>query len=250
VTNGGGVPAWLRPLVDAAGAPLPEDMARFAPPPRGGRESAALLLFGEGPDGPDVLLIERADTLRSHAGQPAFPGGAADPTDRGPADTALREAEEEVGLDRAGVEVVALLPPLYLEPTGFVVTPVVGWWRDRTPVGVVDTSEVARVEPVPIAELVDPANRCRISHPSGHVGAAFTVRGMVVWGFTAGLLDRVLELGGWAVPWDPNVIRELPRRKLDLASRGVPAGWRMPPPSDHDRDEDDPVGPYEPDPTG
>jgi 8-oxo-dGTP pyrophosphatase MutT (NUDIX family) len=235
-----GVPHWLRRLLDNAALARPEELSRFVPPAEGGRESAVLLLFGEGPDGPDVLLIERADTLRSHAGQPAFPGGAADPADVSPADTALREAAEEVGLDSATVRVVAMLPALFLPPTGFVVTPVVAWWHTRSPVGVANPREVARVEAVPIRELVEPANRCRLRHPSGYVGAAFTVRDMVVWGFTAGLLDRVLELGGWAVPWDTGVICELPPSKLDLAMRA-----RAPVSLD-----DDPVGPYEPAPAG
>jgi 8-oxo-dGTP pyrophosphatase MutT (NUDIX family) len=225
------LPAWLVPLVRAARSATAADFVRQGPavPPPGGRPSAVLILVGAGAAGPDVLLIERAEQLRSHAGQPAFPGGAADPGDRGPADTALREAAEEVGLDRSGVRVVALLPELFLPPTGFVVTPVLGWWHRPAPVRVVDVAEVARVERVPVAELVDPANRCRVRHPSGYTGPAFTVRGMTVWGFTAGLLDRMLELAGWAVPWDTDDVRDLPQRALDLAARGLPAGYRLPP---------------------
>ena len=66
--------------------------SRFRPPPEGGRQSAVLMLFGDGPEGPELLFIERAWTLRSHAGQPAFPGGALDPEDEGPVAAALREA--------------------------------------------------------------------------------------------------------------------------------------------------------------
>ncbi len=224
-------PRWLVPLIDAAGSAAAADFVRYGPatPPPDGRPSAVLILLGEGPAGPDVLLIERAEQLRAHAGQPAFPGGAADPGDGGPQDTALREAAEEVGLDPTGVRVVALLPELFLPPTGFVVTPVLGWWHTPAPVRVVDVAEVARVERVPVAELVDPANRCRVRHPSGYTGPAFTVRGMTVWGFTAGLLDRVLELAGWALPWDADDVRDLPQRTLDLAARGVPAGYRSVP---------------------
>jgi 8-oxo-dGTP pyrophosphatase MutT (NUDIX family) len=227
------VPDWLHGLVRAAGSALPAEIARFAPPAEGGRAAAVLLLFGTGPDGPDVLLIERSAELRQHAGQPAFPGGAVDEADAGPADTALREAAEEVGLDRSGVEVVALLPDLYLAVTDFVITPVVGWWHTRGPVGVADPREVARVEAVPIAELADPANRCYIRHPSGYLSVAFAVRGMTVWGFTAILLDRVLALGGWSRDWDRTDIRELPRRAPSAAP--APA--------------DDTVAPYEPEPS-
>jgi 8-oxo-dGTP pyrophosphatase MutT (NUDIX family) len=225
------LPEWLERLVRSAGSASAADFLRIgapSPPPTGGRRSAVLILFGDGPDGPDVLLIERSAGLRQHAGQPAFPGGAMDPGDDGPEGTALRESAEEVGLDPAGVRVVMLLPELFLPPTGFLVTPVLAWWHTPAPVGVVDAGEVARVERVPVAELVDPANRCRVRGPSGYAGPAFTVRGMVVWGFTAAVLDRVLELAGWARPWDPDDVRELPERALDLARRGVPPGYAGP----------------------
>ncbi|MFL6130605.1 MAG: NUDIX hydrolase [Mycobacteriales bacterium] len=224
------LPGWLQPLVRAATTVAAADFLRYGPgaPVTGGRRSAVLILLAGGPDGPEVLLIQRAEQLREHAGQPAFPGGAADPDDRGPEDTALREAAEEVGLDPAGVRVVALLPELYLAPTGFAVTPVLAWWHTPHEVGVVDPAEVARVDRVPIAELADPANRCRVRHPSGYVGPAFTVRGMIVWGFTGAVLDRLLELAGWARPWDLDDIRDLPQRALDLAARGLPAGFRAP----------------------
>jgi 8-oxo-dGTP pyrophosphatase MutT (NUDIX family) len=173
------------------------------------------MLLGEGLSddaGPDVLLLQRAHTLRNHAGQPAFPGGATDPEDAGPIGTALREANEEVGLEPATVEVVTVLPALWLPPSNFVVTPVLGWWREPHPVAARDAAEVASVTRVPVAELVDPANRLRVRHPSGHIGPAFAVRGMLVWGFTAGLLSALLDLAGWTRPWDRARIRELPTR--------------------------------------
>jgi 8-oxo-dGTP pyrophosphatase MutT (NUDIX family) len=215
------LPEWLLPLVRAVGSSSAEDYLRTGaplPPATGGRRSAVLMLFAEGPAGPDVLLIERSARLRKHAGQPAFPGGAMDPGDDGPAGTALRESAEEVGLDAAGVRVVTLLPELFLPPTGFLVTPVLAWWRTPAPVGVVDPAEVARVERVPVAELVDPANRCRVRGPSGYAGPAFTVRGMMVWGFTAAVLDRLLAAGGWERPWDAT-------RVTELAPGELPDGW-------------------------
>jgi 8-oxo-dGTP pyrophosphatase MutT (NUDIX family) len=210
-------PAWLQPLLDALAEPGPTQLARFLPPEDGGgRPSAVLILFGEGPDGPDVLLIQRAKTLNSHAGQPAFPGGGTDPGDGGPAGTALREAAEEVGVDPAGVRVLAILPALHITVSRYDVTPVIAWWHTPVAVSPVDPGEVAAVERVPIAELVDPANRFRVRHRRGFVGPAFSVRGMLVWGFTAGLLDAVLEQAGWARPWDRSDIRELPDRALGL----------------------------------
>jgi 8-oxo-dGTP pyrophosphatase MutT (NUDIX family) len=184
------------------GSVRPEDLSRFLPPAEGGRQSAVLILLGEGPDGPELLLIERAADLRSHAGQPAFPGGSVDPDDDGPVGAALREAAEETGVDPTGVAVVGTLPALFLPPSGYVVTPVLAWWRSPSPVSVVDPVEVAAVHRVPVSELVDPANRLRVRHPSGYVGAAFQVRGMLVWGFTGGLVDRLIRLAGWEQPWD------------------------------------------------
>jgi 8-oxo-dGTP pyrophosphatase MutT (NUDIX family) len=204
------LPAALRQLAEGARVIRAEEISRFMPPESGGRPSAVLMLFATGPQGPDVLLIERAASLRSHAGQPAFPGGALDPEDDGPVAAALREAEEEVGLDPASVEIIAELPALFIPVTGYVVTPVLAWWRAPHAVWPVDTGEVAAVVRVPVSELADPANRQRVRHPSGWVGPAFTVGGLVVWGFTAGLLDRLLKLGGWEQPWTPGPINALP----------------------------------------
>jgi len=227
------VPPWLAPLAGVLPSVTAEQLSRFLPPAEGGRHSAVLVLFGEGPDGPDVLLIERASTMRSHAGQPAFPGGALDPEDGdpaadGPVVAALREAAEEVGLDRSSVEVLGALPPVWLPPSGFVVHPVVAWWREPHPVGAVDPAEVAAVARVPVAELVDPASRLQVTHPSGWIGPAFAVRDLLVWGFTAGLLDRLLALGGWERPWDTTRRRQLDEQTVRLALRGAtyPGGVR------------------------
>ena len=216
-------PEWLDDLVAAAREMRPEQLSRFTPPPEGGRESAVLVLIGEGPHGPDVLLIERSAHLSSHAGQPAFPGGALDPEDDGPVAAALREAHEETGLDPHGVQVLATLPALWLPPSGFVVTPVLAWWRDPSEVGPGDPGEVAAVVRVPIRELTDPANRLRLRHPAtGWVGDAFEVRGLLVWGFTAGLLSRLLAVAGWEQPWDRDRVRDLPDDVLALATRTKP----------------------------
>ncbi|MER7665551.1 MULTISPECIES: CoA pyrophosphatase [unclassified Streptomyces] len=203
-----GLPEWLDPVVRAAETVRPEQLSRFLPPESGsGRQSAVLILFGEGPAGPELLLMERAGSLRSHAGQPSFPGGALDPADGDPATTgplwaALREAEEETGLDPSGVQIFGVLPRLYIPVSSFVVTPVLGWWRTPSPVGAVDPAETARVFTVPVADLTDPANRVTTMHPSGHRGPAFLVEGALVWGFTAGVIDRILHFAGWERPWD------------------------------------------------
>ncbi|MFI6784049.1 NUDIX hydrolase [Micromonospora sp. NPDC050276] len=204
-------PEWIEPLLTRLGTARAEDFTRLTTPAEGGRESAVLVLLGEQPGaGPDVLILQRAATLRNHAGQPAFPGGAADPEDADVRATALREANEEVGLDPASVTVLAELPKLWIPVSDFVVTPVLAWWHDPHPVHPREPAEVAHVARLPVSELVDPANRLRVRHPSGWIGPAFSARGMLVWGFTAGVLATLLEMGGWARPWSRGRVVELP----------------------------------------
>ncbi|CAB5006829.1 MAG: NUDIX domain-containing protein [Actinobacteria bacterium] len=204
------IPDWLMPVVEVARTVRADQLSQFIPPDdHDGREGAVLILFGEGDLGPDLLLIERAHDMRSHAGQPAFPGGAIDPGDEGAIAAALREANEETGLDPRGIEVIAALPALWLPPSNFAVTPVVGWWHTPSPVRAADPREVASVERVSVAELVNPANRVMVRHPSGYMGAGFDVRGLLVWGFTAGLISRLFALAGWEQPWDHERVVDL-----------------------------------------
>ncbi|MFI7617812.1 NUDIX hydrolase [Nonomuraea terrae] len=211
------VPDWLERL--AAQAQQAKVPRYLLPPADGGREAAVLMLFGEGPLGPDVLLIQRSTRGRRHPGQPAFPGGGVDPGDGGPVGAALREAEEETGVDPAGVHVLCTMPELYLNHSDNRVTPVVAWWRVPSAVHAASPDEVDSVERVPIAELVDPGNRIMLRHPSGMAGPAFRVRGMVVWGFTAMVLDSVLRAAGLERPWDTARVEQLPPDILGLASR-------------------------------
>lgn len=207
-------PAWLTRLAARDDVGAHPWFAAHPAPAAGATASAVLVLFGPGPDGePDVVLTERAHTLRSHPGQVSFPGGRLDPDDAGAVGAALREAEEEVGVDPAGVDVLTILPPLHLVPSRSAVTPVIGWWSRPVPVGVVDTAEVARVVRVPVAHLLDPARRfTAVFGP--YRGPGFDVGGLFVWGFTAMLLDAVLDLAGIAEPWDDTVERPLPDRVL------------------------------------
>jgi 8-oxo-dGTP pyrophosphatase MutT (NUDIX family) len=218
----------LRDLADAASKMEINPMAQ--PPAHGGRASAVLVLFaagpqtepshegpqagpqagpGTGPDHPDLLFIQRSADLRLHAGQPAFPGGAIDAADDGPVAAALREAAEEVGVDPDGVDVVGTLPELFIPRTGFRVVPVLAWWREPCAVAPVDAAEVAAVERVSVSELADPQTRVTVRGPSGYLGPAFRVKGMLIWGFTAVLVDRLLALAGWERPWDTAKVIDL-----------------------------------------
>ncbi|QIG39922.1 CoA pyrophosphatase [Microbacterium sp. 4R-513] len=163
----------------------------------------------------DLLLLARATTLRSHPGQVAFPGGRIDPGDDGPVGAALREAQEETGLDPAGVDVLGTLEDVPLVYSQHLVTPVLGWWRHPSPVRVVDEAESASVFRAPVADLLSPANRgVTVIRRDGQEwrGPGFLVeqegREHLVWGFTGMLLDGLFDRLGWTEPWDER--HELP----------------------------------------
>ena len=151
--------------------------------------------------GLQVLLTQRTDHLRDHAGQVSFPGGRAEPGDAGPAATALREAEEEVGLPRDHAEVIGLMPT-YSTVTSFIVTPVVALVRPPL-VLTLDHGEVAEAFEVPLAWLMNPANHHRhvvewgglrrqfLSMPWSAVGADGVQREHFIWGATAAMLRNL-----------------------------------------------------------
>lgn len=225
----GAAPDWLQPLIaGVTSRPLPGPLAELGAADES-RSSAVLILLSDGLSGrfsggtgdaltgPDVLVTARADTLRSHAGQPAFPGGRTEPGEDAVA-TAMREAQEETGLDPTSVTPILQLHELHLGYSGYRVTPVIGHWHTPGPVRAVDPAETAAVARIPIARLVDPANRGQIRLTGGYLGAAFEVADLVIWGFTALLLDAVLDLGGWNRPWLPGRALTLPPHDADWSS--------------------------------
>ncbi len=215
------LPHWLEPIREGAGTITADDISRFVPPEgAGARRGAVLMLFGEGLAGPDLLLTERAHDMRSHPGQVSFPGGSIDDTDASPTAAALREAQEETGLDPSGVEVFATLPELWLPPSNFAVTTVLGWWEEPTPVDVVDPGEVHSVLRVPIEELLDPEHRVTVVHPIGYSSPGFLIgddKDLILWGFTAGLINKLFDHVGLTRPWDASVEQQLPDRMLGLS---------------------------------
>ena len=164
-----------------------------------GRESAAtvaavLVPIIAHPSGLTVLFTQRTAHLRAHSGQVSFPGGRAEPGDASPEETALREAQEEIGLARGRVEVIARLPE-YFTRTGFRVTPVVGLIDPPLELSP-DPGEVESVFEVPLAFLLDARNHQR--HTREFQGAtvgyyAMPYRDRNIWGATAGMLVSLCQ---------------------------------------------------------
>ncbi|UUZ60869.1 NUDIX hydrolase [Nocardioides sp. B-3] len=154
------VPDWLAPVAEGAAAITVHELTRFMPPEDSdARRGAVLILFADvdGDGRGELLLTERAHHMRSHPGQVSFPGGTIDPGET-PVEAAVREAEEEIGLDPAEIEVFGELPELWLPPSNFAVTPILGYWRHRGEVSVVSPDEVHAIHHVVIDDLLDPAH--------------------------------------------------------------------------------------------
>ncbi len=230
----GAAPPWLKPLVDNARAVkqayrrrVPAELLALVTAANAkaaltgtGRDAAVLVLFsgpadspnGGLPDDADLLVTVRASTLRHHAGQAAFPGGAADPGDDGPIFTAMREATEETGIDTSRLTPLATLEKMFIPPSGFHVVPVLAYSPDPGPVSVIDESETAVVARVPVRAFINPENRLMVYRRENTrrlAGPAFLLNEMLVWGFTGQVISAMLDVAGWTRPWNTEDVREL-----------------------------------------
>ncbi|WP_105415097.1 CoA pyrophosphatase [Neorhizobium sp. T25_27] len=158
------------------------------------KDAAVLVPVVDDGDGAKVILTQRTSTMRKHSGQIAFPGGGIDPQDRSPEQAALREAEEEIGLDRSFVETLSRLPTYYAA-TGFRITPVLSVVRrgfEITP----NPAEVDDVFEVPLSFLMNEANHQRSSREWDGKERHFYVMPYEernIWGITAGILRTLYE---------------------------------------------------------
>lgn len=148
---------WASDLARQTGRPLSQ-LGR-QPPQITLRPAAVLVLLSDGPDGPAVLLTERAQDLTHYPGQLVFPGGACDPGDDGPVTTALREAAEEVGLDPTSVQILGVLPVVALPDSGFLVTPVLAWSQRPVFTGSTNLAEVSTLVTIALRRLPHPHHR-------------------------------------------------------------------------------------------
>lgn len=172
---------------------LNPDIEQLAERP-GAREAAVLVPVVDRPDGASILLTTRSARLRKHSGQIAFPGGSIDPTDASVEDAALREAEEEIALDRRFVETVGRLPR-YVTTTGFRITPVLGIVRPGFR-AVANPDEVEDVFEVPLPFLMNAANHARESRVwEGQERHYYVMpfENRFIWGVTAGILRTLYE---------------------------------------------------------
>jgi 8-oxo-dGTP pyrophosphatase MutT (NUDIX family) len=159
------------------------------------RPAAVLVGLVDREGEPALLLTRRTEHLRDHAGQICFPGGRIEPDDASAAAAALREAEEEIGLDPARVAIIGRLPP-YQTVTGFRIHPVVGWISPPFELRP-DPFEVAEAFEVPLRFVLDPENHRRQSYRRGPVTRAYYVlpyQGRFIWGATAGILVNLARV--------------------------------------------------------
>jgi 8-oxo-dGTP pyrophosphatase MutT (NUDIX family) len=188
------LPIWLTPVVDVLDAPTAFWKLRSTEN-NAARESAVLLLFSEQASQPALTFIKRAETLKHHPGQIAFPGGLIEPTDQDATAAALREAQEEIGLDPASVLAIGALPKISIEVTGFVVTPIISYWHQPHLVGPTAIDEVAEVFTVDLAQLTH--RRTQVwAVRNDYKGPGFLVDDKLIWGFTGTLLAQLLSSAG------------------------------------------------------
>ena len=188
-------PAWQTEITDENRHVMAADIIAKRQAAGKVTRAAVLIPLLLQPNGLSVLLTQRTTHLRDHGGQISFPGGRMDPEDAGPNETALRESEEEIGLERERVEIIGQLPE-YLTVSGYSVTPIIGLVKPQAEY-VLDEFEVADIFEVPLSFLMDPANhqvRVWQSEQGSRRFYSMPYEGRFIWGATAGMLRNLYHL--------------------------------------------------------
>lgn len=182
-------PVDLRARLRAALEPSPAPA--LAP---GDRLAAVLAPLVERPE-LSVILTERSERVPRHAGEISFPGGLVEAVDADLAATALREAEEEIGLDRRLTEILGALPAVHTSVSGILVVPFVGMLEDL-PTLVLDDGEIRSVLLAPVRRLLEVETLGTWERPGGRrwTGFVYEVEGRTVWGATGRMLHDLLEI--------------------------------------------------------
>ncbi len=163
----------------------------YDPQPKGARRGSVLILLYPGEGGPTIPLIRRKEGPSVHSGQIGLPGGAHEAPEGFPVDTALRETEEEIGIPGREVDVLGTLSPLYIPPSNFSITPVVGALRESLPRYVPEPGEVAAVLPLRIAVLSEGRRIASFFGSRGAVVApCYQLGEERIWGATAMILSE------------------------------------------------------------
>ncbi|MEI7829510.1 MAG: CoA pyrophosphatase [Prolixibacteraceae bacterium] len=159
-------------------------------------DSAVLVLLFPFQQQIQLCLIRRPSTMKNHAGQIAFPGGKREPEDADLIQTALREAQEEIGIAQGDVEILGLLSTVYVQISEFLITPVVGWLND-VPEVVVDKSEVDEVIFISLEDIANQGNGCEreMDTRTGRINVpGYEINGIFIWGATAMMLSELVDL--------------------------------------------------------
>ena len=186
-----GMPAQFRMVPAGRGKPDLEEIERQNP-----KRAGVLALFYPVEDKPHVVLMKRNTYPGVHSGQISFPGGRVEDEDANLVATALREAEEEVGVPRQAVNVLGEISKVYIPPSDFLVQPVIGY-ADQRPMFVPEDEEVDELLEVPIAAFCDPKNlrstKVDVRGFTMHV-PAYHIDQHIVWGATAMMMSEITHM--------------------------------------------------------
>ncbi len=203
--------AFLRKIEQASQGNLPGQDAQFklVPPGRdkpnldliesqNPKRAGVLALFYPVEDQPHVVLMKRNTYPGVHSGQISFPGGRLEPEDADLTETALRETEEEIGVDRSSIRVLGLLSKVFIPPSNFLVQPVMGF-LDHRPEFVPHDHEVDELLELPMSSFTNPQNlrATRVDVRGFKVDVpAFHINGNIIWGATAMMMSEITHMVG------------------------------------------------------